>query len=105
MCGFVIGLAGSNALYHAKLDWIKVWTCRLRTVLMKGSFSTFDSVKLSLLNRTGNKIRSCFLFPFKELALLAIEDRSKTKRENRVITRDCCKRGGTIEGKGFIMDL
>lgn len=26
MSGWAVGLAGSNALYHAKLNWIKVWT-------------------------------------------------------------------------------
>lgn len=74
MSGWPVGLAGSNALYHAKLDWIKVWTCRVRIVLMKGIFSTFGSVKSPLLNHTGNKMRSCFLFPFKEQALLVIEE-------------------------------
>lgn len=67
-------LAGSYALYHAKLDWIKVGTCRVCIVLMKGIFSTFGSVKSPLLNRTGSRMRSCFLFPFKEQALLVIEE-------------------------------
>lgn len=61
---WAVGLAGSNALYHAKLDWIKVWTRWVRTFLMKGIFSTFGSVKSPLLNRAGNKMRSCFFIPF-----------------------------------------
>lgn len=76
VCGQSGWLAGSNALYHAKLDWIKVWTRWVHTFLMKGIFSTFGSVKSSLLNRTGNKMRSCFFFkfPFKEQAWLVIEE-------------------------------
>lgn len=72
--GVGVGLVGSNALYRAKLNWIKVWTCWVRTVLMKGIFSTFGSVKSLLLHRTGNKMRSRFLFPFKEKASVVIEE-------------------------------
>lgn len=58
-------LAGSNALYHAKL-WIQVQAHREFSVLMKGIFSAFGSVKSPLLSCTGNKTRSCFfLFFFK----------------------------------------
>lgn len=83
MSGWPVGHAGSNALYHAKVDWIKVWTRRVRIVLMKGIFSTFGSVKSSLLNRTGNKMRSCFLFPVKEKALLVIEEDPAVEGKNR----------------------
>lgn len=64
MSGWAVALSGSNALYHAKLDWIKVWTRRVRIVLMKGIFSTFGSVKSPLLNRTGNRMRSWFFISF-----------------------------------------
>lgn len=64
MSGWAVGLAGSYGLYHAKLDWIKVWTRWLCNVLMKGIFSTFGSMKSPLLNHTGNKMRSCFFIPF-----------------------------------------
>lgn len=81
----------------------------MRSVLMKGIFSTFGSVKSPLLHRTGNKMRSCFLFPFKEKALLVIEEgpscRNETKEEDRVTTKRlfCLQTWSQIKAKGFIM--
>lgn len=105
-----VGLVGSNALYRAKLNWIKVRTCWVRTVLTKGIFSTFGSVKSLLLDRTGNKMRSRFLFPFKEKASVVIEEgpaaemKQGAQRDWAITQRLFCLQSRPwTDVKGFIM--
>lgn len=65
MRGWAVQLVGSNALYHAKLDWIKIWTQWECTVLMKGIFFTFGSVKIAFIKKAQEtKCEVMLLIPF-----------------------------------------
>lgn len=106
--GWAVEPAGSNALYHAKLDWIKVWTRWERTVLMKGIFSTFGSVKSPLLNRTGNKMRGHAFYSLSRnrlfLSLTATQlqklnkDREQSDNQKVVLSAEL---GGRLKLKAF----
>lgn len=95
LCELVGCRAGSNALYNAKLNWIKLclWGVAISawvdTVLMKGIFSTFGSVKSSLLNCTGKQngvtlfilfSRSWLDFSLKLAQLLECWNRERERR-------------------------
>lgn len=89
--GWEVKPFGSDALYHAKLDWITIWTCLERTVLMKGIFSTFGSVKSSLSNRKETKCWVMLFIPFQSTGFTRqwrqTSCRNQTKTVYRMITK------------------
>lgn len=105
--GWAVKPFGSDALYHAKLDWIKIWTCLERTVLMKGIFSTFGSVKSSLSNRKETKCWVMLFIPFQSTGFTRqwrqTSCRNQTKTVYRMITKSSFvyKDSGTFMSETF----